>query len=134
MEKITLLKYILKLCLKFISNNKFNEAFLLTNKIFTNELDIRYIIDENYARKNDILDDVNFVKFIENLNSESFFKKYNFDYVLLSIYFTIILIKFVLNSYFGYLDLKKSAGIRLNQQIKNKQKVKFINKGNNYQF
>jgi hypothetical protein len=131
-EKITLLKYILKLCLKFIANNKFAEASILTDNIFTKELDVKYIIgDDKFLRENDILDDVKFVKFIENINNEFTYQKYNVDFTRISINYTIIIIKYVLQSYFGYLELHKAIQNKImTLQIKNKQKAIIINIGN----
>jgi hypothetical protein len=66
LEKITILKFMLKLSLKFISSNKFSEATQL-DSLFNAATDIGSILGLNFVRKYDLMrEDLNFIYFLEN--------------------------------------------------------------------
>ncbi len=125
-DKINILRYILKLCLKFLANNKFKETCLITDKIFSKQLDNKFIIDNKFLTEKRILDDISFLKYLEKLDTNNFYQTYKFDYTLLCIQYTVILIKSVLNNYFKYKDFKKTIILKNMINLKRKQSVYII--------
>jgi hypothetical protein len=124
LEKKTILKYVLKLSLKFLSNNKMNETFLLNNQIFSRELDVRSIFDSQFIEENKLyMNDRNFLNVLESLslNNEEYSAD-NVGYSYLGIYFIVVLIRAVLNCYFDYLNLIKNVINNLLPSIKLKEK------------
>lgn len=113
LEKMTILKYILKLTLKFLANNKFNEALILVEK-FNDQLNISNILDNNNLIKKYNLDkdEKNFFLLLEEISPEgdvntSLDKNYGTDNF--GVYYSVVFAKSVLDCYFNYLNLSKKV-------------------------
>ena len=108
LDKYTILKYILKLSLKFLSKHKFRAATELSRN-FNSIFNIDSILEKSLIQKENLWDPQNFVFFIEKFsfheNQTSLDNEY--DISDLGIYFTILLDKIILDCYFNYLKLKQ---------------------------
>lgn len=126
----TVLKFMLKLCIKFLSNNKFLEAYELES-CFKDQLNVYKFLNESFVRENKFdSDDSNFLIFLEEQKE---FRKYNIEMYQIGIYFTVLLTKFTLNCFMNFKNLIKfiidlNCPQNFNGHINNllKEKVKEI--------
>jgi hypothetical protein len=108
LDSMIIIKFILKLCSKFIVNNKFNEIekLIYQEKNFQDQLTLSKIfkpqIVNEFALHNFNNDNhINFVNFMENLEDD-FNERYDMTDDQLGVGFIIVLFKFALENYFGY--------------------------------
>jgi hypothetical protein len=110
LEKITILKFMLKLVLKFISSNKFYEAYQL-DSLFAKATEIGGILGVNFVREYNLMrEDLNFIYFLENnLGPESHLldnlAPFKLSFYDIGIYYTVLFSKFALKCYFDYCSL-----------------------------
>lgn len=108
LDKMTVIKFILKLSLKLLSNHRFMETSKIFEQIFKNELSVRNLFEPKVIKDFDLdQEDTYFIQFIEDLNKERF-DEYRLDEQQIGVYYVILLSKLVLKCYFNFLRLVKN--------------------------
>jgi hypothetical protein len=125
-DKIKLLKFILKLNLSFLSNNKFLEA-ASCDKTFAKELDMDFIFGREFKKTYNILTPSNYITILDK-NPKSLFSS-SYDDVLIYVYFTVIFTQYIIRMYFSYLELNNEINSQKlpKDKLLKKQTVKILN-------
>lgn len=125
----TVCKYILKLFIKFLSNHKFNEAFMLKKTIHDinhNLFDIWNVLNHDLIKAHNLEKDEKNFYYLMDIIDQNIFDKFQIDYSTISIYFIIIFINSIIDIYFSYLNLNKDMEKLSNDIILRRVKVNFF--------
>jgi hypothetical protein len=104
-EKVKLLKFILKLNIGFLKSNKFVEA-AYCDKEFSKELDIDFIFGKDFRLNYSIMSSRDFIAL---LDKNSNFKITDTENKEFGVYVTIVFTQSVIRLYYNYLELCRQA-------------------------